>query len=103
RTRPGVFNTDERRLLVVEQAVYRYAAGKDPRGHVARAAHISPAHVGVQAVARIVGNPDRVFVIVIGDDAEDRAENLVAGDRHVVLHIDEDGRVHEGTRLWSLG
>ena len=66
---------------------------------MACAAHISPADVGVQAVARIVGIPDRVFVIVIGDDAEDGAENLVAGDRHVVLHIDEYCRLHEVARF----
>jgi hypothetical protein len=76
-------------LLIVQQAVYRHAARKKLRSHVARAPCIGSVHVGVQAVARVVGNPDCIFVVVIGDDTEDGTENLFPGNCHVVLHIDE--------------
>src|SRR4029077_15231202 len=69
------------------------------RSHAARTPDIGSVHIGVQAIAGIVGNPDGILVIVIGDDTEDGAENLFPGDRHVVLHIDEHRGLDEVARF----
>src|ERR1700732_2321686 len=45
---------------------------------------------------------NRVVLGIVGDDAEHRAESLFAGDRHVVLHIDEHRGLHEVARFETL-
>jgi hypothetical protein len=49
--------------------------------------------------ARVVGDPSRIFLVVVGDDAQDGAENLFLRDGHIVLHIDKDRGFHEVTRF----
>src|SRR5207253_10106582 len=38
-------------------------------------------------------NPDRLVLAVVADQGEDRAEDLLARDRHVVRHVGEDRRL----------
>ena len=91
----------ERRLLIVKHAIDRYTAGEDLRGHPARALDVGSAHESVEAEARVVRDPDRIFLGFVGDDTQDGAENLFLGDRHVVRHIDKHRGLHEVTRLES--
>ena len=58
-----------------------------------------PEDGGVKTILGVVGDPDRVVLGVVGDDAQHGAENLFLGDRHVVLHVDEHRGLHEVTRF----
>ena len=53
----------------------------------------------MQTIFRVVGDPDRVFLGVIGDDTQNGAENLFLSDRHVVPHIHKHRGLNEVTRF----
>src|SRR4029450_11703726 len=58
-----------------------------------------------QAVPRVVGDAHGVVLVGVGDDAEDRAEDLLAGHPHGVVDVAEDGRHHVpplGQPGWTL-
>jgi hypothetical protein len=94
-----VFESAERRLLIVKHAVDRYSAGLNLRRHAARALYVGPAHEGVEAEARVVGDPDRIFLGFTGDNREHGPKNLFLSDGYIVLHIDKHGGLHEVTSL----
>ena len=48
-----------------------------------------------EPVDAVVGDADRVVVVVEGDDDEHRAEDLLLGDRHGVVDVGEQGRLDE--------
>jgi hypothetical protein len=52
-------------------------------------------HVGGEAVDRVVGETDHFFLVLVGQDGDDRSKDLLAGDRHVV----GDAREHRGTNI----
>jgi hypothetical protein len=81
----GGLESAERRLLIAKHAVDGYAAGLDRLSHPARALDVGPARESMEAEARVVGDPDRIFLGYVGDDREDRAENLFLGDGHIPL------------------
>src|SRR5258708_34799121 len=60
-----------------------------------RALEVGPEDGGVETIFRVVGNPDCLTLGVISDDTQNGAKNLFLGDRHVVLHVDENGGLHE--------
>jgi hypothetical protein len=60
-----VLEPAERRLLIVQKPVDRHAAYQELGSHAAGAPYIGAVHVGVQAKARFVGDPDCVFVVVV--------------------------------------
>ena len=60
-----------------------------------QALHIGGEDRAVQAEDRVVGDIDRLFLAVGGDDADDRAENLLLGDHHTVIDIGEHSRLDE--------
>src|SRR5579863_216927 len=95
----GMLKSAERRLLIVQHAVDRYAAGSDLRCDAARALKVRTAYVSVEAVLSIVRYPDRILFVLVGDDREDGPENLFPGDCHIILHIDKYRGFDEITRL----
>ena len=50
--------------------------------------------MGPQAVDRIVGDGDGLLDCVVGDDAENRPEDLFLGNAHIRAHVGKDGRLH---------
>ena len=58
----------ERCLLVVQHAVDRHAAGLELRCYASCALNICAAYVSVQAILCIVGDPDRILFVLVGDD-----------------------------------
>src|SRR6266849_5406719 len=67
-----------------------YAAGD------ARAARQVPGpHAGVEAVARVVGQADRLLLVADAHDRDHRPEGLVAHDVHLVVDVDQHGRLEE--------
>src|SRR5580658_7660342 len=95
----GMLESAERRLLIVQHTVDCHAAGLDLRCDAARALNVRAAYVSVESVLRIVGDPDRVFFVLVGDDREDRPENLFPGDCHIILHVDKYRGFDEIARL----
>ncbi len=52
-------------------------------------------HRAREAVDRAVGDADGLVLVVVAEDREDRAEDLLLGDRHVGGDVGEDGRADE--------
>src|SRR4028118_2381604 len=50
-----------------------------------------------------VADPDRPRVVAVGDDAEDRPEDLLARDDGGVVEVREQGRSHEPSPVQSCG
>src|SRR5260370_28323711 len=94
-----MLETAKWRLLVVKHAVDRYAPGEELGRHATRAFYVGTVYVGVKAEVRVIGDPDRIFLVFIGDDGQDGAENLLPGNGHVVLHIDKHSGLYEVTGL----
>ena len=99
----GIFEPAPGRLRIVRHAVDHDPAGPQPRGHASRAREVSTKDGGVKTISGVVGDSDRVFLGVIGDDAEHGAENLFPRDRHVVLDVHEYRGLHEVTRFETFG
>ena len=64
-----------------------------PRG-AQRARHVAGPHAGAQPVPRVVGQRDRLVLGVERRDGHDRAEDLVAEDRHRRRDVGDDRRAH---------
>ena len=56
-----------------------------------------------ETILRVVGDLDGLILGVDGDDHEDRAEDLLAGDRHVPGDLGEDRGLDVVARLEALG
>ena len=84
----------ERAAELEHEAVDGVGAGAHrvgrPRG---AACGVGGPHRAGQAVVGVVGDADRVVDVVVGDHRQHRAEDLLLGDRHLVVDVDEDGRL----------
>src|SRR5476651_2769899 len=69
-------------------------AGAEARRHAARVIEIAGRDIARQAVRCVVGDGDRLFLCLVRQDREHRPEDLLARDRHVVLHAGEHRRLH---------
>jgi hypothetical protein len=49
-------------------------------------------HAAGQAVLGVVGDAHGVVLVLVGDDDQHRAEDLLLGDPHRVVDVGEDGR-----------
>src|SRR5262245_32119552 len=74
-------------------------AGADLPGDLAGALGVAGRDVSREAVQRVVGDLDRLRVALVGQDGEDRPEDLLARDRHVVADVAEHGRLDEVAAL----
>jgi hypothetical protein len=70
-------------------------AGLHLLGDTLRAFGIGRPDGSAQAELGVVGDPDRLVVAVVGDDRQDRAEDLLLGDDRGVVDVGEDGRLNE--------
>jgi hypothetical protein len=101
-TDAGMLESAKWRLLIVQQATDRYPTGLDLRGNAARALNVCSAHVSVEAVLRIVGNPDCILFVLVGDDRKNGPENLFPSDSHLVRHVDENRGLYEIARFKAI-
>ena len=60
-------------------------------------------HVVLQAIVRVVGDRDGLVFVPVSQQAQDRAEDLLAGDTHVVAYVGEDRRFHEIPLVERIG
>src|SRR5579863_5570528 len=95
----GVFESSPGCLRIIRHVVDHHSPGPYLRSHSTRALKVGPEDGGVEAIFRVVGDPDRLVLGVVSDDGQYRAEDLLLGDRHVVLHVDKNRGFHEVTRL----
>src|SRR5262245_60006954 len=77
------------------RAVDVHVAGADLLRHLTGALGIARRDVSGESVQRVVGDLDRLRIALVGQDGEDRPEDLLAGDRHVVADVAEHGRLDE--------
>ena len=49
-----------------------------------------PIDTGIQTVSGVIGDPDRIVSVFVGDDTEDRTEDLILRDGHIIRDIRED-------------
>src|SRR5208282_1480023 len=68
-------------------------AGLELPGYVEGPLVVGAPDPGGQAVFGVVGDLDRLVGALAADHGEDRAEDLLAGDRHVVADVGEDRRL----------
>src|ERR1700722_8467474 len=99
----GVFESAPGCLGIVGHGIDHDATGSQLGGHSPCAIEVSPQDSGVETIFGVVGNADRFILGVVSYYAEHGAENLLLGNRHVVLHIDEDGRLYKESPFESLG
>src|SRR6266404_4155812 len=86
----------ERRIgMVFVPAVQPDRACLDPVGEAQRPAEIAGLDARGKPVARIVGDPDRIVLVLERNHREDRPENLLARYFQFVGRIGENGRLDE--------
>src|SRR5579859_6936596 len=97
------FAADTRALVAAEGEIGRdahTAIDRDRAGaHAARDAHgallVRGDDHARQSIFAIVGDADRVLVVLVGNDHEHGTKNLLSSDPHLIAHIDEAGRLDE--------
>src|SRR5579864_6612659 len=78
-----------RRIQVV--AVRPDAPRLNGTAHPIRAAAISSPDAGTKAVERVVGNFEGLRLVLEGGDGEDRSEDLLLEDAHLVVALEDGG------------
>ena len=101
-TDAGLLEASERDAEVGSERVLAHRPGVELTGDVAVPVDVVGEHRGVEAEDGVIRDPDRVALVVGGDHAEDRAEDLLLGDGRRVVDIAEDRRLHEPAALQVL-
>ena len=70
-------------------------AGAHALGDVEGLGDVGGVDRAAEAVGRVVGDAHRLVDVVERQDRQHRAEDLLAGDAHVVAHVGEDRRLQE--------
>src|SRR5271155_2440748 len=81
------------RRVHVESMIDRHPTGPDPAGHLTRLVEVGSRDKAGQAIFGVVGDLDGLIDVVIAEDAQHRPEDLLAGNRHVIGDVREDGRL----------
>ena len=90
----GLLVAAEGRERVPLGIVDRHLAGAHPGRDLAGVPDILRLHIGRQPVDRVVGDPHRLVLVVIGDDRQDGAEDFLLLDRHAGPDVAEHSRPH---------
>ncbi len=78
-------------------AVYNDAPGLYLARHRRSPNRIGRDDIGLQSIGCVVGNRNSLCLILIGQQAQNRAKNFLPGDCHVIGDIREHGRLYEVT------
>src|SRR5688572_7970399 len=99
---PRLLEAAERHLRIDDHAVDGHAT----RAHTARdlvaALGVRRVDRAMQAVHRAVRFLDGIVDVLIGDERDNGPEDLLARDRHRLLHVTEHGRLDEVTAIEAL-
>jgi ParB family chromosome partitioning protein len=74
-----------------------YWPSGDGHGALERSRH----HVAGEPVQAVVRDPERVLLVIVGDDGEHRTEDLLLRDRHAARDVDEQGGLDPETLVAS--
>ena len=93
----AVLTSDTAVLVAAERRVRAVAGGAvepdearaQPSCHRQRAVQRTRHHVSGQAVGAVVGDPDGVLLVLVGNDSEDGPEDLLLRDGHLVVDVSE--------------
>mmetsp|Transcript_14225 Transcript_14225/g.28379 ORF Transcript_14225/g.28379 Transcript_14225/m.28379 type:complete len:522 (+) Transcript_14225:113-1678(+) len=96
---PARLHPPERSGPIDPHAVHLHHSRPHRPRHPAAAFWRAAVHVVGQAVGRVVGDLQRLFLRIEGHHAEDRPEYLLAHDLHVVVDV----REHRGAHVESSG
>lgn len=80
---------------VVKRTVDPHGAGPELAGNVVSLADVLGPDTGGETVDRVVGTLDDLIDLGVLHDRHHGAEDLLAGDGHVIGHVGEDGGGHE--------
>src|SRR3984893_14558100 len=87
----AVFAADARLLesaegyrRIVRRAVDDDTPGLDLIRHRRGPVRVGGDHISLQPIGRVVGDRDRIRLVLIGQHAQHGAENLFPGDRHII-------------------
>src|SRR5216684_3546865 len=100
---PGLLDTSERSKRFVSQRVHLHSADLHSCSDAQRSLHVGGKHVTLEAIRRIVCDGDRLFFIAVRQDREDRPEDFVLSDLHVVANVAEDGGAYEPAAVQVFG
>src|SRR5205807_3449380 len=93
---PALLEATERYVGAVgPAAVDIQCAGADSAGYTERPVERAGVHRATEPVHALVGDADRVVVVLERDHDEHRAEDLLLGDRHRVVDVGEQRRLDE--------
>ena len=95
RPRPDCLKPPNGPPEVERVLVDRHVAAADPPRHVLGALDVRAPDAARQPVVGVVGDRDRVVLVVVRDDGDDGSEDLLPRDRHPVVDVGEDRRLHE--------
>ena len=101
---PAHLPADARLLVAAERAVRaevvaavdRERPGADAPGH-GQCPVLAAEDGARQSVDGVVGDPDRVVVVLVGDHGEHRPEHLLLGDLTVRVHVGEQRRAYRSS------
>src|SRR6185436_2137174 len=85
----GVLHAAERTRHVDRVRVDSDRAGDHLTGDLETTLRVGRPNAAGQSERGVVGDPDRVRLVLVGDDAVDRAEDLFLGDAHGVVDVRE--------------
>src|SRR6266849_7199006 len=89
----GLLEAAEGSQRIEAAAVHVHLAGAEAAGDALGASGVAGPDAAGQAVHRVVGDADRVVVVLVRQDRQHRTEDLLPRDGHRRLHAREDGRL----------
>src|SRR3984957_8190071 len=98
-TDAGLLESTEGRQRRMRRAVDHYATEFQLLGDAMRVPQIGALNISLQAVRTVVGDCDGFGFIVVGNDAQYRAEDLFTRDPHRVVDAGEDGGLYEPSAI----
>src|SRR3954471_14110435 len=99
----GLLVAAERSQRVEAAAVDLDLAGADLAGDLLGPLRIAGPHAAGEAIDRVVGDLDGLFLGVVGNDREDGTEDLLLLNGHPGAHLGEHGRPHEVALVKTFG
>lgn len=100
---PRELEAAEGRAWLMGQGVDQHAARIDLARHALAAFRVRAQHQGAQAIARVVGNGDRIGFVLVGDDGQHGAEDFLAYNAHLVVGPGEERGLDEPSCVQAIG
>src|SRR5271155_1525512 len=97
------FEAAERSVHVARSTIQSHLAGADPCPNAPCMQIVLGPHIGRESIGRIVRDLYRLLLVLVGEYAEHRSEDLFARDGHIVAHIGKNRRLDVVALSQSVG